>query len=1058
MDELGLPLRMFEAGSEPSGRKRVNNYFNLRWIDLIKNALEEDNLEMLNQSQFRRVLQMGSHTFSVMFLHYCLSRQLVTAKEFELWWIFVGKPIRYAIQDFAMVTGLNCGDGVGLAGEPPEKGIGRGKASGKGKSSMSIWDDLFRGEEKPTPGWIMERLVRGKKYKDRLTRLRLSLLVLVEGILCPTCGTTNIRSEIVSMLGDLDAFLKYPWGRKSFLLTVRSTKARSAVNYVNDTMALQGFTHAMVLVTVTACPSIIIKTGGADPLADSNLSSEEIIRRVVERKVVVNIVSAKSVDQLGQVIQLGEDLYRGLGDKEDTSVDTMVALIEDDYPFEHNTWSGGVKADDVKLKKGHAQTSESSDENVPDPVEKDNAHRGGVESGGYPGDPRGQSSANPSGAPHGGESFHVDVETLLRRAAEVYEDTVIAMFEGYILSLKGHFNSEVGGLRTDLQAATTAIAHLETTVTGEFEKINQLLKSGPRGADMGATYGFSPARHSSPFRGQNDDFNYTEVNPDRHTTHSGSTPRDGEDVAATETASGGLGQNLDEGKMGEGLSPEKQTESTHGAELRAQTGVHHGGDAGIGNVEVGEQGGDADIGHDPINVENPSPSVNVAAPDNSDAANPPSRVDVDEVNVSSERRVDDPVSGVVNKIISEAGINKNPVRPSAGSGTDVPQTSSDVNPEKVGLDGVHDARGDATVANKGEDADEDDVTITKVQAGDKNTDAAGGQADGGRRFSRRTHISTKRYTPPAPPVRKKDGNKKVAHQTDDNPAPPKRSKKVAAEPSNPKPRRQEKHTFTGGFSPFTPPTPAAREAFMKTMAEAKSNAPSLGSISSIASLDDLFNCTGVCSYEAVDRVVGWIRKRRDSNPSSKFDFIPPTFFIDLIRSYPAFEAMQDKSAFTFPVSLRSQFMHRPQWFTQVDFLYSLILVKDRHWVGMIVDLPMWAIYVVDANQTCPPISVLKDVVNPISIMMPHMVSRFCLTSRARELNYLPFPISRLDIPVLLEHPGYAAVVALIMLEIAAVGKPLLDLALTDEEVRVAAENYAISTLCMFKVVPPNPAV
>ena len=155
----------------------------------------------------------------------------------------------------------------------------------------------------------------------------------------------------------------------------------------------------------------------------------------------------------------------------------------------------------------------------------------------------------------------------------------------------------------------------------------------------------------------------------------------------------------------------------------------------------------------------------------------------------------------------------------------------------------------------------------------------------------------------------------------------------------------------------------------------------------------------------MDRVVGWIRKRRDSNPSSKFDFIPPTFFTDLIRSYPAFEAMQDKSAFTFPVSLRSQFMHRPQWFTQVDFLYTLILVKDRHWVGMIVDLPMWAIYVVDANQTCPPISVLKDVVNPISIMMPHMVSRFCLTSRARELNYLPFPISRLDIPVLLEHPG-----------------------------------------------------
>ncbi|KAL0673578.1 hypothetical protein Bca4012_001559 [Brassica carinata] len=799
MDELGLPLRMFEAGSEPSGRKRVNNYFNLRWIDIIKSALEEEDLEMLNESQFRRVLQMGSHTFSVMFLHYCLSRQLLTAKEYELWWIFVGKPIRYAIQDFALVTGLNCGDGVGLTGEAAEKGIGRGKASGKGKSSMSIWDDLFRGEEKPTPGWIMERLVKGKKYKDRLTRLRYSLLVLVEGILCPTCGRTKIRPEIVSMLGDLDAFLKYPWGRESFILTVRSTKARSAVNYVKDTMAIQGFTHAMVLVTVTACPSIIIKTGSAVPLADSTLSSEEIISRVVDRKVVVNIVSAKMVDQLGQAYvrslistdEEGEDLYRGLGDKEDTSVDTMVALIYDDYPFEHNTWSGGVKADEVKLKKGHAQTSESSDENVPEPVEKDNAHHGGVESGGYPGDPRGKSSANPSG---GGESFHFDVQTLLRRAADAYEEKVIAMYEGYILSLKGHFNSEVGGLRTDLQAATSAIAHLESKVTGEFDKINQLLKSRLRGADMGPTYGFNPERHSSPFPGQNDDFNNSEVNPDRPTTHTGapdgmgthtkfvSTQRDGEDVAGTGTASVGLGQNLDEGERGGGLSPGKQTDSTDGVEFRAETG--------------GEHRGDAHIGHDPINVE-------------------------DQVNVSSECRIDDPLSGVVNKILSEAGVDKDPLRPSTGSGTVVPQPSADVIPEKVGLDGVHDDRGEAAVGKKGEDVDEDDVTITKVQAGRGNTDAAGGQADGGRRFSRRTHTSTKRYTPPASTVRKKEGNKKVPRQMDDNAPPPKRVKKVSVEPSNPKPRPQEKSTFIGAFSPFTPPTPAAREAFLKIMAEAK---------------------------------------------------------------------------------------------------------------------------------------------------------------------------------------------------------------------------------------------
>ncbi|CAN6824113.1 unnamed protein product, partial [Brassica oleracea] len=32
-----------------------------------------------------------------------------TFSKYELWCRFAGKPIRYAIGDFAVVTGLNCG-------------------------------------------------------------------------------------------------------------------------------------------------------------------------------------------------------------------------------------------------------------------------------------------------------------------------------------------------------------------------------------------------------------------------------------------------------------------------------------------------------------------------------------------------------------------------------------------------------------------------------------------------------------------------------------------------------------------------------------------------------------------------------------------------------------------------------------------------------------------------------------------------------------------------------------------------------------------------------------
>ena len=88
MEELGLSERLFLTGYEPTGRKRINNYFNLRWIEVVKAALSDSQQEMLAESQFRQLILMGSHTFSVMFAHQMLSRQLVTRKLYELWWLF----------------------------------------------------------------------------------------------------------------------------------------------------------------------------------------------------------------------------------------------------------------------------------------------------------------------------------------------------------------------------------------------------------------------------------------------------------------------------------------------------------------------------------------------------------------------------------------------------------------------------------------------------------------------------------------------------------------------------------------------------------------------------------------------------------------------------------------------------------------------------------------------------------------------------------------------------------------------------------------------------------
>nr|ACQ44224.1 unknown [Arabis alpina] len=273
MSEEGLPKRMFEIGYEPAWIRRINSYFNLRWIDIIREALEDEHLEMLADSQFRYVMQMGNHTFSVMFVHYFLSRQLVTEKEYELWWLFGGKPIRFAIEDIALVTGLNCAPVVEPTKFRPYTMQGKRKVNGKTKDA-ALWKSLFGKEESPTTDLIFERLVQGKKYKDLLTRFRLGLLLLVEGIVCPTCKHGLIRTETVELVGDVTEFLKYPWGRESFLLTVGTAKGRERSQYAQQSTAIQGFAHAVVLVTVSCYPEIIVKPGTTDRIMDDDLSIE----------------------------------------------------------------------------------------------------------------------------------------------------------------------------------------------------------------------------------------------------------------------------------------------------------------------------------------------------------------------------------------------------------------------------------------------------------------------------------------------------------------------------------------------------------------------------------------------------------------------------------------------------------------------------------------------------------------------------------------------------------------------------------------------------------------
>ncbi|KAF3569512.1 hypothetical protein DY000_02014730 [Brassica cretica] len=352
--------------------------------------------------------------------------------------------------------------------------------------------------------------------------------------------------------------------------------------------------------------------------------------------------------------------------------------------------------------------------------------------------------------------------------------------------------------------------------------------------------------------------------------------------------------------------------------------------------------------------------------------------------VSESNTVPD-VSGVVNQILSDAGISKQELphpSPAPANVAAGPSETISVGGETHGSDPVEEPSEFGVEKNDEVDGSSNPSPSKFKGVGDVPAadDAAG---DGARRVSKRKHNSPQRFSPSEPTVRK------------------------------------VLPVFIGGFNAFAPPTPANRDAFLKRLNAAN------GSSYSISSLGPLFHCYGVCSHEALDRVVTFIRNRRDRLPSARFEFIPPSFFLELMRNYAGFDAIKEKHKFAFSTPIKPQFMHRPGWYTHMS-----------------------AMYVVDSNSACPSTVDVTSYLTPISTILPHLISRYCIVPNPGGMNFRPFPISRIEVPVLLEHPGFSGIAALILLEMAAADQPLNTLSLIEEEVRVAAEIYAIAALSM----------
>ncbi|XP_024015946.1 uncharacterized protein LOC18025741 [Eutrema salsugineum] len=234
-----LPKRVLGDGCYLVGA-RLNIYSKANVIGLLVAALKiTEDLEKLLHSQFGKLfhLPVARCCNSAKLVHALLSRQLVTTKKHEIWFLFGGQPLRYSIREFKEIPGLNCNPKPDNTEE--EEDVGK----------TGIWKDLFGRATAMNVFDVLEML----KDTDlpRWKRLPLALIVLVDGVLFCNSKNLALTEKYVEMLTDLDRFMLYPWGR----------------NFVEDPEGCQNvitLLHLGDILAVESDPLMVVDDGDND--------------------------------------------------------------------------------------------------------------------------------------------------------------------------------------------------------------------------------------------------------------------------------------------------------------------------------------------------------------------------------------------------------------------------------------------------------------------------------------------------------------------------------------------------------------------------------------------------------------------------------------------------------------------------------------------------------------------------------------------------------------------------------------------------------------------------
>ncbi|KAF3563378.1 hypothetical protein DY000_02015232 [Brassica cretica] len=203
-------------------------------------------------------------------------------------------------------------------------------------------------------------MLRKNSVTDRQMRLKLASLPILSSVFLSTNLKMKMLKEYVELLGDLEEFFAFPWGRLAFDMLMSSIKKRDEVSLSQDTIALKGFAQALQLVIVEAVPLLTEVVQEVCSSSDSDSEDEEIEGMIYkQKKHTLNHAHARKVDKKCEVFvrsiipydparPVDESVLTWADEVYDVKVENMLKLISLNHVFTKEMFRGGATRLDVQ--------------------------------------------------------------------------------------------------------------------------------------------------------------------------------------------------------------------------------------------------------------------------------------------------------------------------------------------------------------------------------------------------------------------------------------------------------------------------------------------------------------------------------------------------------------------------------------------------------------------------------------------------------------------------------------------------------------------------------------